>query len=74
VILEKGSPIRDVLKEEIRTRVFLLKSVLDANSDAQPLKMAEEWKWIRCPFKPTCNPSNVTKQYSEIDILDERDW
>ena len=29
VILEKGSPIRDILKEEIRTRVSLLKSALD---------------------------------------------
>ncbi len=72
VILEKGSKIRDILKEEIRTRVSLLKSALDSNSDAQLPKVAEEWKCIKCPFKPTCNPSRVTNQDSEIDILDER--
>ena len=72
VILEKGSPIREVLKEEIRKRVSLLKSALDDNSDAQLPKVAEEWKCIKCPFKQTCNPSNVTMQDSEIDILDEK--
>ena len=72
VILEKGSPIRDILKEEIRTRVSLLKSALDANSEVQLPKVAEEWKCIKCPFKQTCNPSSVIKQDSETDILDER--
>ena len=72
VILEKGSPIRDVLKEEIRTRVSLLKSALDDNADAQLPKVAEEWKCIKCPFKQTCNPASVNKQDSEIDILDEK--
>ena len=72
VILEKGSPIRDILKEEIRTRVSLLKSALDTNSEVQLPKVAEEWKCTKCPFKQTCNPSSVIKQDSEIDILDER--
>ena len=72
VILEKGSPIRDFLKEEIRTRVTLLRSALDVNSEAQLPKVAEEWKCIKCPFKHTCKPSNVIKQDSEIDILDEK--
>jgi hypothetical protein len=35
VILEKESPIRNVLKGEIRKRVSLLKSPLDDNADAQ---------------------------------------
>ena len=74
VILEKGSPIRDILKEEIRNRVSLLKSALDANSDAQLPKVAEEWKCIKCPFKQTCNPSGVTKQDSDIDFLDENEF
>lgn len=73
VILEKGSPIRDILKEEIRNRVALLKSALDANSDVQLPKVAEEWKCIKCPFKQTCNPSRVTKQDSDIDFLDENE-
>ncbi|TVP40735.1 hypothetical protein NARC_60122 [Candidatus Nitrosocosmicus arcticus] len=72
VILEKGSNIRDILKEEIRTRVSLLKSALDSNSDAQLPKVAEEWKCIKCPFRQTCNPSSVISQDSEIDILDEK--
>ena len=72
VILEKGSPIRDILKEEIRTRVSLLKSALDTNSEVQLPKVAEEWKCTKCPFKQTCNPSSVIKQDSEIDILDEK--
>ena len=71
VILEKGSPIRDILKEEIRNRVSLLKSALDTNSVVQLPKVAEEWKCIKCPFKQTCNPSSITKQDSEIDFLDE---
>jgi CRISPR/Cas system-associated exonuclease Cas4 (RecB family) len=73
VILEKGSPIRNILKKEIRNRVSLLKSALDANSDVQLPKVAEEWKCIKCPFKQTCNPSSVTKQDSEIDFLDENE-
>ncbi|CAN5593200.1 hypothetical protein BH23THE1_BH23THE1_27230 [soil metagenome] len=43
VILEKGSPIRDLLKEEIQTRVSLLKSALDAKSDVHLPKVTEEW-------------------------------
>ncbi len=72
MILDKGSPTRDVLKEEIRTRVSLLKSALDVNSDTQLPKVAEEWKCIKCPFKHTCNPLSVIKPDSEIDILDEK--
>lgn len=41
VILEKGSPIRDILKEEIRTWVSFLKSALDAKSDIHLPKGAE---------------------------------
>jgi hypothetical protein len=73
VILEKGSPTRDILKKEIRNRVSLLKSALDANSDVQLPKVAGEWECIKCPFKQTCNPSSVTKQDSEIDFLDENE-
>jgi hypothetical protein len=73
VILKKGSPIPDILKEEIRNRVSLLKSALEANSDVQLPKVDEEWKCMKCPFKQTCNPSSVTKQDSEIGFLDEND-
>ena len=72
VKLEKESPIRDVLKEEIRKRVSLLKSALDDNADAQLPKAAEEWKCIKYPLKQICNPASVIKQDSEIDILDDK--
>jgi hypothetical protein len=72
VLLVKGSPIRDILKEEIRTRGSLLKSALDVKSDVHLPKVAEEWKCIKCPFKQTCNRSSINKQDSEIDILDEK--
>jgi len=72
VKLEKESPIRYVLKEEIRKRVSLLKSALDDNADAQLPKVAEEWKCIKYPLKQICNPASVIKQDSEIDILDDK--
>ena len=73
VILEKGSPIRDILEEEILNRVSLLKPALDANSDVRLPKVAEKWKCIKCPFKQTCSPSIVAKQGSDIDFLDENE-
>ncbi len=72
VTLEIGSPIRDILKVEIRTMVSLLKPAPDAKSDVHLPKVAEGWKCIKCRFKQTCNLSSITKQDSEIDILDEK--
>jgi hypothetical protein len=72
VILEKGSPIRDFLKEEIRSKISLLKSAFDANNDALLPKVAEKWKCIKCSFRHICKHSSVIRQDSEIDILHEK--
>jgi hypothetical protein len=71
VILEKDSSIRELLKDEIRERVSLLRSALKSENHLELPKVAEEWKCIRCPFLKTCNPLTIDKQDSKKDILDE---
>ena len=50
VILEKGSPIRDILKEEIRTRVSLLKSALDTNSEVRAAQGSRRMEMYEMPI------------------------
>ena len=71
VILEKGSDIRDLLKDEIRKRVSILRAALDSKNPLELPKVAEEWKCIRCPFLKNCNPLTIEKQDSKKDILDD---
>ena len=71
VILEKDSSIRELLKDEIRERVSLLRAALKSENHLELPKVAEEWKCIRCPFLKTCNPLTIDKQDSKKDILDE---
>jgi len=70
VILEKDSVIRELLKDEIRLRVSILRSALGSKNPIDLPKVAEEWKCIRCPFLKTCNPLTIEKQDSKKDILD----
>jgi hypothetical protein len=72
VILENGSPIRDFLIEEIRSKISLLQSAFDAINDALLPKVAEEWKCIKCSFKHICKLSSVIRQDSEIAVLHEK--
>ncbi|WP_148687032.1 hypothetical protein [Candidatus Nitrosocosmicus hydrocola] len=69
VIMEKNSPTRNLLKNEIRSRVSLLKSALIENSVYSLPRVAEEWKCKRCPFLVECNPSSVKKKDSKSDFL-----
>ena len=71
VIIEKASPIRDSLKDEIRSRVGLLKSALMENSVDKLPKVSEEWKCTKCPFLTECNPNNVSNKDSKKDLLDQ---
>ena len=50
MILEKGSPIRDILKEEIRTRVSLLKSALDTNSEVRAAQGSRRMEMYEMPI------------------------
>jgi hypothetical protein len=71
VILEKESVIRELLKDEIRTRVSMLRYALDYKNPLGLPKVAEEWKCIRCPFLKTCNPLTIENQDSKKDVLDD---
>ena len=71
VILEKDSDIRDLLKDEIRRRVSILRAALNSKNPLELPKVAEEWKCIRCPFLKNCNPLTIEKQDSKKDILDD---
>ncbi|MBA3284486.1 MAG: hypothetical protein H0U27_05425 [Nitrosopumilus sp.] len=71
VILEKDSDIRELLKNEIRMRVSILRAALDSKNPLELPKVAEEWKCIRCPFLKNCNPLTIEKQDSKKDILDD---
>jgi len=71
VIMQKDSPIREMLKDEIRMRVKLLRFALRSGSVAELPKVSEEWKCIRCPFLKDCNPNSVKKKDSKIDPLDK---
>lgn len=71
VILEKDSEIRELLKDEIRMRVSLLRAALNSKNPLELPKVAEEWKCIRCPFLKNCNPLTIEKKDSKKDILDE---
>jgi hypothetical protein len=71
VILEKDSDIRELLKDEIRMRVSILRSALNSKSPMELPKVAEEWKCIRCPFLKNCNPLTIEKKDSKKDILDD---
>jgi hypothetical protein len=71
VILEKESDIRELLKDEIRTRVSILRAALKSKNPLELPKVAEEWKCIRCPFLKNCNPLTIEKQDSKKDILDD---
>lgn len=69
VILEKDSDIRELLKDEIRMRVSILRSALNSKNPMELPKVAEEWKCIRCPFLKNCNPLTIEKKDSKKDIL-----
>jgi hypothetical protein len=71
VILEKDSDIRELLKDEIRMRVSILRAALNSKSPMELPKVAEEWKCIRCPFLKNCNPLTIEKKDSKKDILDD---
>ncbi|HYO06875.1 MAG TPA: hypothetical protein VER14_07820 [Phototrophicaceae bacterium] len=71
VILEKDSDIRELLKDEIRMRVSILRSALNSKNPMELPKVAEEWKCIRCPFLKNCNPLTIEKKDSKKDILDD---
>ena len=71
VILEKGSDIREILKDEIRVRVSILRAALKSKNPLELPKVAEEWKCIRCPFLKNCNPLTIEKKDSKKDILDD---
>ncbi len=71
VILEKDSEIRELLKDEIRLRVSILRAALGSKNPLELPKVAEEWKCIRCPFLKNCNPITIEKQDSKKDILDD---
>ena len=71
VILEKDSDIRELLKDEIRMRVSMLRAALNSKNPLELPKVAEEWKCIRCPFLKNCNPLTIEKQDSKKDILDD---
>ncbi len=71
VILEKDSDIRELLKDEIRTRVSILRAALKSKNPLELPKVAEEWKCIRCPFLKNCNPLTIEKKDSKKDILDD---
>ena len=71
VILEKDSDIRELLKDEIRMRVSMLRAALNSKNPSELPKVAEEWKCIRCPFLKNCNPLTIEKQDSKKDILDD---
>ena len=71
VILEKDSDIREILKDEIRMRVSMLRAALDSKNPLDLPKVAEEWKCIRCPFLKNCNPLTIEKQDSKKDVLDD---
>ncbi len=71
VILEKDSDIRELLKDEIRMRVSILRAALNSKNPLELPKVAEEWKCIRCPFLKNCNPLTIEKQDSKKDILDD---
>ena len=71
VILEKDSDIRELLKDEIRMRVSMLRAALNSKNPMELPKVAEEWKCIRCPFLKNCNPLTIEKQDSKKDILDD---
>ncbi|HYP43461.1 MAG TPA: hypothetical protein VEQ18_05510, partial [Candidatus Nitrosocosmicus sp.] len=71
VILEKDSDIRELLKDEIRMRVSILRSALNSKNPMELPKVAEEWKCIRCPFLKNCNPMTIEKKDSKKDILDD---
>lgn len=71
VIMEKNSPIRELLKNEIRVRVKLLRSALTERNVAQLPKVSEEWKCIRCPFLKKCIPAKVMKKDIKIDPLEK---
>jgi len=67
--MEKNSPIRNLLKNEIRNWVSLLKSALTENSVYSLPRVSEEWKCKRCPFLVECDPSSVKKKDSKSDFL-----
>jgi hypothetical protein len=71
VILEKDSDIRELIKDEIRMRVSILRAALNSKNPLELPKVAEEWKCIRCPFLKNCNPLTIEKQDSKKDILDD---
>ena len=71
VILEKDSDIRELLKDEIRLRVSMLRAALNSKNPMELPKVAEEWKCIRCPFLKNCNPMTIEKKDSKKDILDD---
>ncbi len=71
VILEKDSDIRELLKDEIRMRVSILRAALNSKNPMELPKVAEEWKCIRCPFLKNCNPLTIEKKDSKKDILDD---
>ena len=71
VILEKDSDIRELLKDEIRMRVSILRAALNSKSPMELPKVAEEWKCIRCPFLKNCNPLTIEKKDAKKDILDD---
>lgn len=71
VILEKDSEIRELLKDEIRMRVSILRAALNSKNPLELPKVAEEWKCIRCPFLKNCNPLTIEKKDSKKDILDD---
>ena len=71
VILEKDSDIRELLKDEIRMRISILRAALNSKNPLELPKVAEEWKCIRCPFLKNCNPLTIEKQDSKKDILDD---
>ncbi len=71
VILEKDSDIRELLKDEIRMRVSILRAALNSKNPLELPKVAEEWKCIRCPFLKNCNPLTIEKKDSKKDILDD---
>jgi hypothetical protein len=71
VILEKDSDIRELLKDEIRLRVSMLRAALNSKNPMELPKVAEEWKCIRCPFLKNCNPLTIEKKDSKKDILDD---
>ncbi len=70
IILEKDSSIRELLRQEIRTRALLLRKALDTKDDSELPKVVEEWKCIRCPFLENCIPKNRTLIDSKLDILE----